>query len=236
MHKLRNRKGDQYPTYQDVVGTALGSLYDARSIGYLMRDLGALHQELFGKKKNLLRSDAFDPRAARERADGVIPGPYAAFPGTSTSSYGRVWDPFLGVACADSDNPANPRAWVAAGKRADRRSPWFGAAWTWASSGCAGWPASTKADRFTGPYDVTTDSPVLVVGNSYDPATPLHGARAANRLLDGSRLLVMDGWGHGAIGTGPCIGNAYRDYLVDGTLPAAGTVCEPKRELFPKRR
>ncbi len=81
VHKLRNRKGDQYPTYQDVVGTALGSLYDARSIGYLMRNLGALHKQLFDKKKNLLRSDAFDPRAARERADGVIPGPVRRVPG-----------------------------------------------------------------------------------------------------------------------------------------------------------
>ncbi|MET0524119.1 MAG: alpha/beta hydrolase, partial [Nocardioides sp.] len=111
---------------------------------------------------------------------------------------------------------------------------WFGAAWTWASSPCAGWPRSTKADRFTGPYDVTTASPVLVVGNTYDPATPLHGARAVNRMLDGSRLLVLDGWGHGALDSGPCIRQAYADYLVDGTLPPAGTVCKPRQELFPR--
>ncbi len=43
----------------------------------------------------------------------------------------------------------------------------------------------------------------------------------------------MDGWGHGALGTGPCTDAAYRDYLVDGTLPAPGTVCKPGSQLFP---
>jgi pimeloyl-ACP methyl ester carboxylesterase len=100
---------------------------------------------------------------------------------------------------------------------------------------CAGWPTDTKDDRFTGPFEVTTSSPVLVVGNTFDPATPLHGARAVNRLLDGSRLLVLDGWGHGAIGESSCIKQAFGDYLLDGTLPPAGTVCLPNRELFPPR-
>ena len=54
-------------------------------------------------------------------------------------------------------------------------------------------------------------------------------------MLDGSRLLVLDGWGHGALDSGPCIRHAYADYLVDGTLPPAGTVCEPRKELFPRR-
>jgi hypothetical protein len=75
---------------------------------------------------------------------------------------------------------------------------------------------------------------VLGVGNTFDPATPLHGARAVNRLLGGSRLLVLDGWGHGAIASGPCINHAYAAYLVDGTLPPAGTVCKPARQMFPQ--
>ena len=93
----------------------------------------------------------------------------------------------------------------------------------------------TKEDRFAGPFEVTTSAPVLVVGNTFDPATPLHGARAVNRLLGGSRLLVLDGWGHGAIGSGPCINQAYAAYLVDVTLPPAGTVCKPEAsQMFPQ--
>ena len=96
----------------------------------------------------------------------------------------------------------------------------------------AGWPASTQEDRFTGPYAVTPSAPVLVVGNTHDPATPISGARAVHELLGGSRLLVLDAWGHGALGSGPCIKQAYGAYLLEGTLPAEGTVCEPKRPLF----
>ena len=118
--------------------------------------------------------------------------------------------------------------------RADKVSPWFGKLWTWASSPCAGWPEELKEDRYAGPFDVAPANPVLVVGNSYDPATPLHGARAVNRLLEGSRLLVLDGWGHGALATGPCVDDAYAAYLVDGELPRPGTVCKPRRPLYPR--
>jgi pimeloyl-ACP methyl ester carboxylesterase len=206
-------------TYPDLVGSALLSLYDAPGIRWFVRMLGNLHEAMV--------TGGRAPRVvARVPERGIVPGPYAA------PAYARGGNPFAAIACADSDNPSDPWAWEQAARRSDRHAPWFGAAWTWASSACAGWPASTKADRFTGPYAVTPSAPVLVVGNTFDPATPLSGARAVNRLLDGSRLLVLDGWGHGALHTGPCIGNAYERYLVNLTLPASGTVCRPARPLF----
>ena len=213
-------------TYDAVVGSALGYLYDARYVPDLMRAVKRLHEAMFGA--GALRVTDWRPAAVARRVDGGggIPGPY--LPG-----WARAGSSFAGVACADSDNPVDPEAWIPAGNRADRAAPWFGKLWTWASSPCAGWPEEYKEDRWAGPFATTTADPVLVVGNSYDPATPLHGARAVNRLLEGSRLLVLDGWGHGALDSGPCIDAAYRDYLVDGTLPAAGTVCRPRRQLFP---
>jgi pimeloyl-ACP methyl ester carboxylesterase len=214
-------------TYDVVVGSALSYLYYAEGVPYLMRSIKRLHRAMFGKGS--LRVTDWRQGAVARRVDegGGIPGPYAA-------GFARTGSPFVGVACADSDNPSDPRAWIRAGNRADRVSPWFGKLWTWASSPCAGWPEEYQEDRYAGPFETVTANPVLVVGNTYDPATPLHGARAVNRLLDGSRLLVLDGWGHGALDTGPCIDQAYRDYLVDGTLPPAGTVCKPRRELFPR--
>lgn len=215
-------------TYDQVVGSALSYLYSPDGVPWLMREIKRLHRAMFGK--GALRPGAWRPAAVQRRVtdERGIPGPYGL------ARLRRVGNPFAGVACADSRNPVNPRAWIAAGKRADRASPWFGRPWTWASSICAGWPREYKEDAFMGPFATTTANPVLVVGNTYDPATPLHGARAVNRLLDGSRLLVLDGWGHGAIAGSRCIDDAYADYLVDGTLPAAGTVCKPRRQLFPR--
>ncbi len=215
-------------TYDLMVGVALSSLYDQSGLPPLMRDLGRVHRAMF-KDRGRVAARSLRPEAIMRRTTDArgIPGPYA--PG-----FARTGNSFAGVACADSDNPRKPRAWVPAGRRADRGSPWFGKLWTWASSICAGWPAAAKEDRYSGPFEVTTSEEVMVVGNTYDPATPLHGARAVNRLLDGSRLLVLDGWGHGAIGTGPCVSQAFGDYLVDGVLPRPGTVCRPGAPVFPR--
>ena len=215
-------------TYDMVVGSALSYLYSPDGVPWLMREIKRLHRAMFGKGG--LRTDAWRPGAVQRRVtdDRGIPGPYAA------GGWARTGNPFAGVACADSDNPADPRAWIAAGNRADQASPWFGKLWTWASSPCAGWPEALKEDRYAGPFETTPANPVLVVGNTYDPATPLHGARAVNRLIDGSRLLVLDGWGHGALDGSACIDDAYAAYLVDGDLPAAGTVCKPRRPLYPR--
>ena len=78
---------------------------------------------------------------------------------------------------------------------------------------------------------VATATPMLVVGNTHDPATPIHGARAVHDLFTNSAMLTLDGWGHGAI-TNSCVTAAYDAYYVDGTLPAPGTVCQPDAPLF----
>ena len=213
-------------TYQDVVGITLSLLYSAEAYRFLMRIIDDLHRQVFrdpGPRLIAKKSDWSERRLRQVSEKRGIPGPYG---------WARYGSAFVGVACSDTDNPAHPMDWWGDGIRADRRTPWFGRFWTWVSSTCANWPAATKQDRFTGPWFRTTSEPVLVVGNTYDPATPLHGARALNRMLGGSRLLVLNGWGHGAIATGPCIDEIYRDYLIDGTLPAEGKVCRPRSRLF----
>jgi pimeloyl-ACP methyl ester carboxylesterase len=236
-HRLQ-RHPFQGMHYSDLVSFALGSLYDASAIRGFLGSLGELHARIVEGDRSAR------PPVARIRADAGrgLPGPYAPTGAVGTTaiapvptSYGAFADPFAVVACADTDNPDDPHAWVGAARRADRTSHGFGSAWTWASSVCAGWPARTQEDRFTGPYDVTPSAPVLVVGNTHDPATPIAGARAVHQLLGGSRLLVLDGFGHGALGTGRCIRQAYGAYLVGLELPDEGAVCTPDRELFPRR-
>ena len=226
--------------YSDVVGGALGLLYDPRGIRTLMPALKGLHRAMFGDVAS--RQDERVRSRFAEDAPGILPGPYAARFGDTRGSTrprataGRVTPSPASPAPTPTTRPTLAR-WVRAAKRADRRSPWFGAAWTWASSVCAGWPASAKADRFAGPFDVTTDSPVLVVGNTYDPATPLHGARALNRMLDGSRLLVLDGWGHGAHRQRPVHRPGVRRLPRRRDPPARRHRLQAEAEpLFPQRR
>jgi pimeloyl-ACP methyl ester carboxylesterase len=82
-------------------------------------------------------------------------------------------------------------------------------------------------DAYYGPFDVRPWARTpLVVATTYDPATPYNGARKLVRDLGDARLLTVRGDGHTAYGrTGPCADAAIDAYLLDGTLPAAGTVC-----------
>jgi pimeloyl-ACP methyl ester carboxylesterase len=88
------------------------------------------------------------------------------------------------------------------------------------------WPATAR-DTYEGPFRVKDSAPTpLVVATTYDPATPYRGALKLVRELGNARLLTMRGDGHTAYGgNSQCIDAAVNAYLLDGTLPAAGTVC-----------
>jgi hypothetical protein len=67
-----------------------------------------------------------------------------------------------------------------------------------------------------------------VVGNTGDPATPYQGAKKmVDALGKGVGVeLTYKGQGHGAYDSGnKCVHNAVNGYLLDGTVPPAGTVC-----------
>lgn len=88
------------------------------------------------------------------------------------------------------------------------------------------WPVRPKglhAGPFRAPDGATA---TLVIGTTYDPATPYKGARRMATQLGNARLLTMRGDGHTAyFGNSQCIDTAVEAYLEDGTVPAAGTVC-----------
>jgi hypothetical protein len=68
--------------------------------------------------------------------------------------------------------------------------------------------------------------PILVIGTTRDPATPLVQAR---RLADGllrGHLLVAEGEQHTSFDNGnDCVDAAVTRFLVDRRLPRAGTRC-----------
>ena len=83
-------------------------------------------------------------------------------------------------------------------------------------------------DAFFGPFRARSSSPTsLVVGTTYDPATPYRGSRRLVRDLGNARLLTMWGDGHTAYGgNSPCIDAAVDAYLENGVVPAEGTACD----------
>ncbi|WP_406414133.1 alpha/beta hydrolase [Streptomyces sp. NBC_01614] len=105
-------------------------------------------------------------------------------------------------------------------------SPLFGDAFAWSMLSCTDWAVAGAADH----PDVSApgSAPILVVGNTGDPATPYEGAR---RMVDAlghgvGVELTYKGQGHGAYNSkSKCVQDSVNGYLLDGKVPAAGTVC-----------
>ncbi|KUN27488.1 peptidase [Streptomyces antibioticus] len=105
-------------------------------------------------------------------------------------------------------------------------SPIFGDSMAWGMVSCTDWAVAGAADH----PDVSAagSAPILVVGNTGDPATPYAGAR---RMVDalGAGVgveLTYKGQGHGAYDSkNKCVQGAVNGYLLDGKVPPAGTVC-----------
>lgn len=102
----------------------------------------------------------------------------------------------------------------------------FGDFLAWGMIGCTDWAVPGAAGR----PDVSARgaAPILVIGTTGDPATPYEGARRMARALgEGVGVeLTYKGEGHGAYNSGDaCVRRAVHGYLLDGKVPAAGTVC-----------
>ena len=207
-------------TYADLVGGMLGTLYAPDGYLSLVDTLAQLYA-------------LTDPSATPSPADlTAVAGRLAAARAPRDNST----ETFSAVLCADGVQPVSAAAWPAAADRAERAAPYFGRIWTWSSVQCASrtWTAQDE-DAYTGPFTARTAAPVLVVGDTYDPATNYQGAVTAARLLPHSSLLSSDSWGHTAYGTSDCVTRTISDYLVTGRAAAGGTRCRGDVQPFEQR-
>ncbi|PFH58542.1 hypothetical protein XA68_13543 [Ophiocordyceps unilateralis] len=76
-----------------------------------------------------------------------------------------------------------------------------------------------------------TAYPLLILQNRFDPICPLVGGQAASETFHDSRLVEVNGYGHGATQY-MCAVNHLQSYLRNGTLPRNGTVCQPDKPYF----
>ncbi|MEU2617374.1 alpha/beta hydrolase [Streptomyces sp. NPDC007157] len=109
----------------------------------------------------------------------------------------------------------------------EKISPVFGDFLGWDTAGwCHDWPVAGEYD--TPEVSAPGSAPILLVGNTGDPATPYEGARRmADELGKGVGVeLTWKGEGHGAYGRGSdCVDSTVNAYLLDGTVPKDGKVC-----------
>ncbi|WP_328438661.1 alpha/beta fold hydrolase [Streptomyces sp. NBC_00457] len=145
---------------------------------------------------------------------------------SENGEYSNLTAANISINCAD-DKPRYTAAYVERKLPEFRAaSPVFGDYLAWSMISCTDWPVAGSADH----PDVSAPgaAPILVVGNTGDPATPYEGARKmAQALGQGVGVeLTYKGQGHGAYDSkNKCVQSAVNGYLLDGKVPAAGTVC-----------
>lgn len=88
-------------------------------------------------------------------------------------------------------------------------------------------------EKYLGNLTVSTRHPALIIGNTFDPVTPLKSARNTSADLLESVVLQHDGYGHVSIEQASvCTAKVIQAYLDDGTLPEPGSICEVDVPLF----
>jgi pimeloyl-ACP methyl ester carboxylesterase len=222
-------------SYASFISSLLGSLYtrdpgwDVVSNIVLVQELidpgtpaaerAAAERAFLSERKKLLKSlqDRFADSTDARHPRGF---PSRGFP------YDNDLEAFSGVTCSDGLHPSDVSAWPEATATLDEQTPYFGRAWGWSTVQCASdtWTVQDE-DAYRGPFNRRTASPVLLVGNYWDPATAYTGARSAAAAMPGAHLLSSDSWGHTAYGTSDCVTDAVNNYLLDGTLPAENLTC-----------
>lgn len=130
---------------------------------------------------------------------------------------------YAGVVCTDSPPPPTPAAWKQFADAARARSPRFGGSVANELLPCATWPV--KPTGHPAPVTAAGAAPILVIGNTGDPATPLANAESVAHHLRSGVLVTVDRSGHTAYGSDGCVTGIVDRYLLDRTTPAAGTTC-----------
>ncbi|HEY5785967.1 MAG TPA: alpha/beta hydrolase [Microlunatus sp.] len=225
--------GEQFvaATYADFVGNTLGMLYDGYGGPDYVTEYAAYLYGLIdptssasvdaAQRKATVASLIKLKKTVKERqTPRRIPGRTFGFP------YDNSQDAFQTIVCTDSRNSHNLAKFPALAKAADKKAPYFGRLWLWAPAGCSSpkWKVKDE-DGYRGPFTKRTSSPVLIVGNYWDPATSYAGAVSTSKRLPNSRLVSSNSWGHTAYGSSECVTGAVDTYLLTKKVPAKGKLC-----------
>jgi pimeloyl-ACP methyl ester carboxylesterase len=184
-----------------VVTAVQAALYDTASWPQLSQALAAARN---GDSKGLFSlADSYSGRLAN-------------------GTYSNLFDANIAINCADRDDKlaASEIRRLAADWNA--KYPLFGAGNAAGLYTCSVW----EAQRTPLPErDAQGSAPIVVVGNSGDPVTPLPGAVDLAENLESGVLLTWQGQGHTAYPKTDCVKAAVDAYLIDLTVPLDGLTC-----------
>lgn len=189
---------------EDLFNLAVVSaLYDSQTWGILAEALDTLHT---GGAQTLF--SIADMQTGR-RSDGT---------------YSNALDSRSVVNCSDNSDRYSIDDAEAFNAELPTLTPTFHEFFEYSLLSCIGWDPSPQAQ-------ITIDGagapPILVIGSTGDPATPIEWAEDMVAALDSATLLTYEGASHVAFGREvECVDDHVTTYFVDLELPAPGSRCE----------
>jgi pimeloyl-ACP methyl ester carboxylesterase len=130
----------------------------------------------------------------------------------------------LAINCLDRSGGLTPAQARRQESRLVEASPTFGRIFAVGLTGCRDWPVQTGNQ----PSELTASGsdPILVIGTTRDPATPLVWAEALAEQLEAGVLVRRDGDGHTGYGVGnDCVDDTVEAFLVSGEVPESTVDC-----------
>jgi pimeloyl-ACP methyl ester carboxylesterase len=141
----------------------------------------------------------------------------------SDGTYDQSQDAFLAIGCLDGPDVGGVAGLRTIEDQAAQAAPRVGRSVVNNSLACAVWPVPVQTPPL--PHAVGA-VPIVVVGNTDDPATPLAWAQGLSHELQSAVLLTVSSAQHTAYASGNgCVDTAVNRYLIEGRPPAAGTRC-----------
>ncbi|HEX9259037.1 MAG TPA: alpha/beta hydrolase, partial [Acidimicrobiales bacterium] len=137
-------------------------------------------------------------------------------------TFSNAFEALIAINCLDDPGPQDltfPERFAAELKAV---SPRFGE-WGAYSYTCIDWPAPAVTPMH---LDAKGADPIVVVGTTGDPVTPLESSRALAEALDQGVLVTVQAERHTGYGVNGCIVRTVDDYLIDLVVPPAGVVCK----------
>ncbi|KAJ5893163.1 TAP-like protein-domain-containing protein [Penicillium tannophilum] len=205
-------RGPDIITYSDVHAMVVQSLYKPMTLfptmARLLADLSHRNGSSFADFKTKDLKATREPGYNPEALSGVLCADGKNIHGIAKGEYREYW------------------------KTLRNQSQAVGDEWATIRLPCAGWHVRPEW-AFDGSFVQNTSHPLLFIGNSYDPVTPIRNAVTMSSGFSDSVVLQQDSLGHCSLAApSKCTAKFVRLYFQTGKLPPRGTICEVDERPF----
>ncbi len=141
---------------------------------------------------------------------------YDDYYGYRNGGWDDALEAYFAIGCLDDPGSTGPDDLYSHEAEFAAAAPRLGRGWMAELTFCSVWPIKPAP-----PVTITGKGagPIVVVGTTGDPATPLSGTRNMARALEDGHLIVVTADQHTGYGVNRCVDDTVDNYLVDPSVP-----------------